>query len=84
MGTRRTATLAPDGELFSDALQRSPGATILTGTRVTATPANDDELCYDDLQRFFPHSFVADLSTHIFSLDNEAMEELAAILLHRN
>ena len=26
VGTRRTATLATDGELFSDALQRSPGA----------------------------------------------------------
>ena len=47
---------------------------------MTATPANDDELRYDALQRFFPHSFVADLSKHIFSLDNEAMEELAAIL----
>jgi len=42
VGTRRTATLATDGELFSDALQRSPGATILTDMRVTATPANDD------------------------------------------
>ena len=42
MDTRRTATLATDGELFSDALQRSPGATILTDMRVTATPANDD------------------------------------------
>ena len=80
VGTRRTATLATDGELFSGALQRSPDATILTDTRVTATPANDDELCYDALQRFFPHSFVADLSKHIFSLDNAAMDELAAIL----
>jgi hypothetical protein len=80
VGTRRTATLATDDELFSAALQRSPGATILTGTRVTANPANDEELRYDDLQRFFPHSFVADLSKHILSLDNAAMEELAAIL----
>jgi len=37
VGTHRTATLATDGELFSDALQRSPGATILTDTRVAAT-----------------------------------------------
>ena len=45
-----------------------------------ATPANNDELRYDALQHFFPLSFVADLSKHIFSLDNEAMEELEAIL----
>ena len=80
VGTRRTATLATDDEQFCAALQRSPGATILTGTRVTANPANDDELRYDNLQRFFPHSFVADLSKHILSLDNAAMEELAASL----
>jgi len=66
--------------LVLSALHRSPGATIFTDTRVTATPANDDELRYDALQRDFPHSFVEDLSMHIFSHDNEAMEELAAIL----
>jgi len=80
VGTFRTATLATGGELFSDAPQRSPDATILTDTRVTATPANNEELRNDTLQRFFPRSFVADLSKHIFSLDNEAMEKLAAIL----
>jgi len=53
VGTRRTATLATDSELFPDALRHSPGATTLTNTRVTATPANDDELRYDALQLFF-------------------------------
>ena len=66
VGTLRTATLATGGELFSGALQRSPDATILTDTRVTATQANNDEQRYDALQRFFPRSFVADLSKHIF------------------
>ena len=33
VGTRRTATLATDDELFYAALQRSSGATVLTGTR---------------------------------------------------
>jgi len=76
VGTRRTATLATDDELFSAALQRSPGATILTGTRFTANPANDEELRYDDLQRFFPHSFVADLSKHILYKHPQTQEPI--------
>jgi len=70
VGTRRTATLATDGELFSGALQRSPGATILTDTRVTATPANDDELCYDALQRsnVFSHTRLLRICLNIFFL----------------
>ena len=52
-GTLRTATLATGDELFSGALQRSPGATILTNARVLATPANNDELRYGTLQRSF-------------------------------
>jgi len=61
---------------------RSPDATLLADTRLSATPETGDEheLLSDALRRFFPNSFISDLSKHIFSLDTEAMEELAAIL----
>lgn len=59
---------------------RSLNATLTAGTRLSATPTHGDERLVSALLTFFPTPVVADLSKHLFSLGNDAIEALAALL----
>jgi len=77
-GTLRTATVATGDQLFSDAPQRSPDATILT---VSLLPRRITTSYVMMPSNVFSHARLLRICLNtFFSLDNEAMEELAAIL----